>query len=376
MRTYTFDRRTNRTGKSTRTGATGGVCPGDSEPAQTQSHTYDSADRLTDAGWVYDAFGRITTTPDGVQNSYYVNDLVRSQQTADRRMTWTLDPALRQRSFTAERLVNGGWANAVTKLNHYADDSDEPRWIAEDVTQGDNVTRNISSPEGDLAFTTGLSGDVTLQLTNLHGDVMATVPVVAGQLGAVTVLDADEYGVPSADTPAAATARYAWLGGKQRSAEALGGVVLMGVRLYHPGTGRFWQPDPEEGGNATAYDYCAADPVNCTDLDGRWGWLKKVANVVAKVAEVVSYIPGPIGAVAGAVSSVAYAATGNYRKAAEMAVTAAANLVGAGAAVRVGVAAVKARRDRCPRRRPRWRSPRGRWCRAAGATRSRPRPGC
>ncbi|GAA0232729.1 RICIN domain-containing protein [Saccharothrix mutabilis subsp. mutabilis] len=342
VRTYTFDRRTNRTGKATRTGATGGVCPGDSEPAQTQSHTYDSADRLTDAGWVYDALGRITTTPDGVQNSYYVNDLVRSQQTADRRMTWTLDPALRQRSFTAEQLVNGGWANAVTKLNHYADDSDEPRWIAEDVTQANNVTRNISSPEGDLAFTTGLSGDVTLQLTNLHGDVMATVPVVAGQLGAVTVLDADEYGVPSADTPAAATARYAWLGGKQRSAEALGGVVLMGVRLYHPGTGRFWQPDPEEGGNATAYDYCAADPVNCTDLDGRWGWLKKVANVVAKVAEVVSYIPGPIGAVAGAVSSVAYAATGNYRKAAEMAVTAAANLVGAGAAVRVGVAAVKA----------------------------------
>ncbi|WP_309112116.1 RHS repeat-associated core domain-containing protein [Saccharothrix sp.] len=89
----------------------------------------------------------------------------------------------------------------------------------------------------------------------------------------------------------------------------------MGVRLYHPGTGRFWQPDPEEGGNASAYDYRAGDPVNCADLDGRWGWLKKIANVVAKVAEVVSYIPGPIGAVAGAVSAVAYAATGNYAKA-------------------------------------------------------------
>ncbi|MFI9816048.1 polymorphic toxin-type HINT domain-containing protein [Saccharothrix variisporea] len=342
VRTYTFDRRTNRTGKSTRSGSTGGVCPGDSEPAQSQSHTYDSADRLTDPGWVYDAFGRITATPDGVQNSFYVNDLVRSQQTADKRMTWTLDPALRQRAFTAEKLVNGTWANAVTKVNHYADDSDEPRWIAEDVTQNTNLTRNISSPEGDLVFTTGLTGDVTLQLTNLHGDVMATVPVVSGQLGAVTVLDADEYGVPSADTPAAATARYGWLGGKQRSTEALGGVVLMGVRLYHPGTGRFWQPDPEDGGNATPYEYCAADPVNCTDLDGRWGWLKKIANVVAKVAEVVSYIPGPIGAVAGAVSAVAYAATGNYAKAAEMAVTAAANLVGAGAAVKAGVAAVKA----------------------------------
>ncbi|WP_143532198.1 RICIN domain-containing protein [Saccharothrix sp. ALI-22-I] len=338
VRTYAFDRRTNRTGKTTRVGTTAGVCPGDSEPAQTESHTYDSADRLTDAGWVYDAFGRITATPAGVQNSYYVNDLVRSQQTADTRMTWTLDPALRQRAFTSEKLVNGAWANAVTKVNHYADDSDEPRWIAEDVTQNNNVTRNISSPEGDLALTTSLSGDVKLQLTNLHGDVMATVPVVSGQLGAVTVLDYDEYGTPAEGS----TARYGWLGGKQRSAEALGGVVLMGVRLYHPGTGRFWQVDPEDGGNATAYDYCAGDPVNCTDLDGRWGWLKKVANVVAKVAEVVSYIPGPIGAVAGAVSAVAYASTGNYRKAAEMAVTAAANLVGAGAAVKGGIAAVKA----------------------------------
>ncbi|MFI9811452.1 RICIN domain-containing protein [Saccharothrix variisporea] len=342
VRTYTFDRRTNRTGRSTRSASTAGACPGEGEPAQSSTHTYDSADRLTDPSWVYDAFGRITATPDGVQNSFYVNDLVRSQQTADKRIAWTLDPALRQRAFTAEKLVNGTWANAVTKVNHYADDSDEPRWITEDVTQNTNVTRNVSSPEGDLALTTGLSGDIALQLTNLHGDVMATVPVASGQLGAVTVLDADEYGVPSADTPAAATARYAWLGGKQRSAEALGGVVLMGVRLYHPGTGRFWQPDPEDGGNATPYDYCAGDPVNCTDLDGRWGWLKKVGNVVAKVAEVASYIPGPIGAAAGAVSTVAYAATGNYRKAAEMAITAAANLVGAGAAVKAGMAAVKA----------------------------------
>ncbi|WP_285751025.1 RICIN domain-containing protein [Lentzea sp. NBRC 105346] len=349
-RVYAFDRRTNRTGKTTRTGASSGECPDDqAQAAATETHTYDSADRMTDAGYVYDAFGRITSTPGGVTNSFYVNDLVRSQQTADTRMTWNIDPKLRQRSFATEHLVNGSWANAVTKVNHYAEDSDEPRWIAEDVTQNNNVTRNVSSPENDLAFTTSLSGDVTLQLTNLHGDVMATVPVSGTQLGAVTVLDTDEYGMPSADTPAAATARYGWLGGKQRSAEALGGVLIMGVRLYHPGTGRFWSVDPEDGGNATAYDYCTGDPVNCTDLDGRWGWFKKLVSVVAKVAEVVSYIPGPIGAVAGAVSAVAYAATGNYAKAAEMAVTAAANLVGAGAAVKVGIRAVKAASKAVPK---------------------------
>jgi hypothetical protein len=42
----------------------------------------------------------------------------------------------------------------------------------------------------------------------------------------------------------------------------------MGARLYDPSTGRFWSRDPIPGGNATEYDYCSADPVNCTDLDG------------------------------------------------------------------------------------------------------------
>ncbi|MFL6140887.1 MAG: hypothetical protein ACJ72N_03315 [Labedaea sp.] len=60
-------------------------------------------------------------------------------------------------------------------------------------------------------FTTGPSGAVTLQLTSLHGDVMATVPVdpASGSItGAVTVVDSDEFGMPSAETPAAANARY------------------------------------------------------------------------------------------------------------------------------------------------------------------------
>ena len=56
----------------------------------------------------------------------------------------------------------------------------------------------------------------------------------------------------------------------QAIADALAGVLLMGVRLYDPATGRFWSRDPSPGGNSTAYDYCSGDPVNCTDLDGHW----------------------------------------------------------------------------------------------------------
>jgi RHS repeat-associated protein len=149
--------------------------------------------------------------------------------------------------------------------------------------------------------------------------------------------------------PAAGQAqqRYGWLGGKQRSADALGGVILMGVRLYSPALGRFLQVDPVPGGNATAYDYCAGDPVNCTDLDGNWGWssFKKALHAVATVASYASMIPGPIGTIAGVVSAVAYVATGDWKEAAWAIAGAAAAVVGAGAAVKaakVAVAAVRA----------------------------------
>jgi hypothetical protein len=124
---------------------------------------------------------------------------------------------------------------------------------------------------------------------------------------------------------------------------------LDGVRLYDPGTGRFWSVDPEPGGNATAYDYCSADPVNCFDLDGRWGWLEKVvktvkkaAKVIGPIAELASMIPGPIGAAAAGVSAVAYAASGNKGKALEMGITAAAAMIpGGGAVVKAGMALAK-----------------------------------
>lgn len=147
----------------------------------------------------------------------------------------------------------------------------------------------------------------------------------------------DEFGHPlplsGGESANAPPGRYGWLGAAQRSADTPTGVVLMGVRLYHPGIGRFLQVDPVAGGSANAYDYCNADPVNCTDLGGTIAW-GKVLGVVATVGEIASFIPGPIGAAAAGVSAVAYAASGNKGKALEMGITAAAQLVGAGIGVR------------------------------------------
>ncbi|WP_159042533.1 DNRLRE domain-containing protein [Streptomyces sp. IGB124] len=333
-RQYTFDSHSNRLAKAT-SPAVAGACSTDSPV--TENHTYDSADRLTDEGFMYDAFGRTTKTATGATNTYWANDKVAAQEKADTKQEWTVDPAHRLTGFTtAKKQANGTWANATSKLNHYGDDSDEVRWVIEDTTQG-TLTRNVSGPDSDLAATTSKTGDIQLQLTNLMGSVVVTTDTALTQ---PVVLDFDEFGIPQ---DGQANVRYGWLGGKQRSAEALDGDILMGARLYSPALGRFLQVDPIPGGNASPYDYCTGDPINCTDLDGNWGFsFKKVLKSVARVAEVASYIPGPIGGIAAAVSSASYAATGNWRKAGEMAVTAAASLVGANTAVKAGFAAARA----------------------------------
>jgi len=130
--------------------------------------------------------------------------------------------------------------------------------------------------------------------------------------------------------------------GRNAPAETLGGTILMGSRVYAPGVGRFLSIDPTPGGNANVYDYCTADPVNCSDLTGNWPDWGAVLNVVAVVAEVVAtVVPGPIGTAAGFISAGAYLATGNTEKATEMAITATAQLIGAGLAAKAAVKAVQ-----------------------------------
>ncbi|TKJ19010.1 DNRLRE domain-containing protein [Blastococcus sp. CCUG 61487] len=386
-RKYTYDARGNRLSLATAVSDTG-TCVDPADPGSvalmTNSYAYDSADRLlsesvVDGGpWVYDPLGRITTAPVrgspgvSVANAYYANDLIASQ-TIDgvARQTWTLDAIGRFASYTNQAWAVGGdgvagWQEAVTKVNHYDSDSDSPAWIAEDASLPDEITRYVDGLDGNLAMQTGKDGDQVLQLIDLHGSVMTTLPIRDGENTAdwtgLRHQTADEFGnltdlntqgsniggrIVTAGQAPAKDGRYGWLGGKQRSADALAGVLLMGVRLYDPATGRFWSRDPSPGGNATAYDYCSGDPVNCVDLDGQWGMpkiLKKAMKKVAKVSEVVAtVVPGPIGAAAGAISAGAYAATGNKRKAFEMGVVAAAAMVpGGGAAAKAGFAAARA----------------------------------
>ncbi|MFH9723722.1 DNRLRE domain-containing protein [Streptomyces sp. NPDC017254] len=258
-RAYGFDKRTNRTSLTTAEGAAGAACP--TSGGASTIYTYDSADRLVDAGYVYDAFGRTTDLP-GTQVAYYANDMVHQQTQGAVRQTWQLDAMQRFRSWTVEENA-GTWTTTAARRNHFANDGDSPRWIVEDVTGG-AVTRLVDSAAGDLTATTSAEGHTVLQMTSVHGDVALQLPL--DQADAPVVLDNDEYGNPRSGQP---TARYNWLGAAKRSSETLGGLTLMGVRLYNPSTGRFLTTDPIHGASANAYEYAFGDPVNRVDLDGR-----------------------------------------------------------------------------------------------------------
>ncbi|MFE9042540.1 DNRLRE domain-containing protein [Streptomyces sp. NPDC007818] len=260
-RSYSFDSRSNRKTLTTATGTPGADCP--TTGGTTTTHTYDSGDRLVDTGYVYDAFGRTTALP-GTTIGYYANDLVYQQTAGTNRQTWQLDAAHRLRHAKSETNSGGTWTTADNKVNHYDNDGDSPRWTVENITTNE-ITRNVSSPEGDLGAFTSATGETALQLTNIHGDVSLNLPLDTSK--APTALDTDEYGKLR---PSMTPARYGWLGGKLRSAETPTGLILMGVRLYNPDTGRFLSRDPVYGGSHNAYEYSGGDPINKFDLDGEW----------------------------------------------------------------------------------------------------------
>ncbi|MGA5772054.1 DNRLRE domain-containing protein [Streptomyces pseudogriseolus] len=258
-RSYTFDKNSNRKTRAVSAAAPGLECT--TSGATTTTHTYDSADRLVDSGYAYDAFGRTTSAP-GTTLAYFNNDLVRQQTAGSQRQTWSLDSQLRFRGWTVESNASGSWTRTQSKLNHYSSDADSPRWIVEDTATGE-VTRNVNGFDGNLVATTAKTGGTVLHLVNLHGDVVLELPATAGR--APTVLATDEYGNRAESS---APVRYGWYGGQHRSGETRSNLLLMGVRLYNPATGRFLSADPVPGGSCNAYDYACADPVNSDDVTG------------------------------------------------------------------------------------------------------------
>lgn len=266
IRKYGYDTDSNRTSLKAYPADTTGACSAATTPLIV-NHGYDQADRLADTGYNYDNLGRTLAVPGsdtndpahGLTIGYFANDIVHTQTQNGATRTWTLDPA--------ERLWQQTNASTgVTETSIYRDGSDSAAWTqASDATWNRDITDLAGNLAGIQSGNATGTVAVTLQLTNLHGDNVATIDDTTGVTTLSSYGDYSEFGAPqSGDSPT-----YGWLGSKQRSAGDLGGLTLMGVRLYNPATGRFLQTDPVPGGSANDYDYAAQDPVNLLDLDGR-----------------------------------------------------------------------------------------------------------
>lgn len=103
-------------------------------------------------------------------------------------------------------------------LNHYNDTDDSPAWIATSTNSGVSWTwdRNIQGIDGNLDAIQPSTGTTQLQLSNLHGDVVATVENDVAVVGVNAYFEQTEYGLPRADNGSNPT-RYGWLGAKQRA---------------------------------------------------------------------------------------------------------------------------------------------------------------
>jgi tripartite motif-containing protein 71 len=268
-RVYSYDEESNRTGLTAREPNAEGKCT--TEGGTLQAHSYDSANRLIDAGVTYETFGNTTKLPASdaseyeLTNSYYVDNQIASQTQNGETINYYYDPAGR----TRETISSGKTASTV--VSHYAGAGEALAWTSE---ASEKWTRNIPGPDGALDAIQKSGEAAVLQLHDLQGNIVGTAAVSEVETKLLSSYNSTEFGVPTTSTPP----KYSWLGAagvsSELSSSSSSGVATQSGASYVPQVARDLQTAPVvppgafPNGSGTGEKYVAEIP----------GWATELAN--------------------------------------------------------------------------------------------------
>ncbi len=232
-RIYSYEEDGNRTGLTTRKPGPEGKCA--PEGGSLEPHTYDPADRFTDAGVTYEAFGNITTLPAAdaggtegseITSGYYVDGQLFNQLQNGETSEYKLDPEER----TRETVTSG--KTAATSIMHYDESGSTNAWTGESAGKW---TRNISGINGALAAVQSNATTVVLQLHDLQGNIVASVGNSELETKLTSKYNSTEFGVPQ---PGTSPPKYAWQGASGVTSEQSSGLIAKDGVTYVPQIGQ------------------------------------------------------------------------------------------------------------------------------------------
>jgi YD repeat-containing protein len=236
VRTYGYDEEGNRTSATSREPGVEGKCA--SEGGTTESHSYDTGNRLADAGVTYETFGNTTKLPAAdaggseLTSEYYVDSQVSKQSQGGETIEYGLDPEER----TRETISKG--TTSATMISHYDGAGGALAWTSEQG--GSQWTRDVPGIGGALTALQHSNGEIVLQLHDLQGNIVATASDSEAETKLLSKYNSTEFGVPSGK---GSPPPYAWLGAVGVTSELPSGAVTQDGVTYVPQTGRPLQTD-------------------------------------------------------------------------------------------------------------------------------------
>jgi tripartite motif-containing protein 71 len=238
VRLYAYEEESNRTSETNREPGTGGKCA--SEGGTVEHHSYDEANRLTDTGVSYEAFGNIIKMPAAdageheITSTYYVDNQLVSETQNSETYKYLYDPSGRTMETTSE----GKTSSKV--ISHYAGSGNALTWTSEG---SEKWTRNIPGIDGALDAIQTSTGTIEVQLHDLQGNIIGNVNDSESETKLHSTYNSTEFGVPQ---PGTTPPKYAWLGAAGISTEAAfgSGVATQGGASYVPQVARALQTAP------------------------------------------------------------------------------------------------------------------------------------